>query len=600
MLILCALFITRRGEALVYRNPLPHVRNRLFCRFAAKAKAAATGRWLGPTTSMSATPDAEGKPDNIKVVMKFGGSSLADAERIKFVAGIIAQQRHDVGVDPMVVCSAMGSSTNQLLAAGDLALDGELCIDGVRKLHLNTCDTLAVPEETRADITALLTELEKLLSGILYLGELSPRSRDLLVSFGERMSVRLLAAQLNAIGIPAKAFDSWDIGLRTTSDFGGAEILPNSYRAIRKAVSAVHDKRTHNADIERGNEDGLLVPVVTGFIAQDDKGHVTTLGRGGSDLTAAVLGAACGLDEIQVWKDVDGMLTADPRMVPTAVPVSSITFVEASELAYFGAKILHPISMQPAAHYNIPVRIKNSYNPDHPGTVITDTVSRSEDHLVTAITTKADQTVVDSMFIVLTVCSNSHHFHNHLCIVFPVLLHLYIFLVTSTRMLGQYGFLAQVFKLFKKYKLSVDVVATSEISISLTLSTTSNSERQQAVRSLVEEMTTPPSSLALHSASAASFLSERSGMADVVVRESRAIISLIANVDRSSDVMAGLFQVLTKEKVQVEMLSQGASKVNISLIVKNEDLQKATRAIHDYFFAAEVAVAGPFVPPPAK
>ena len=167
-------------------------------------------------------------------------------------------------------------------------------------------------------------------------------------------------------------------------------------------------------------------------------------------------------------------------------------------------------------------------------------------------------------------------------------------------MLGQYGFLAQVFKLFEKYKLSVDVVATSEISISLTLSTTSNRERQQAVRSLVDEMTTPPSSIVSHSASAASLLSERSGMADVVVREGRAIISLIANVDRSSDVMAGLFQVLTKEKVQVEMLSQGASKVNISLIVKNEDLQKATRAIHDHFFAAEVARAGPFTPPPAK
>jgi aspartate kinase len=249
-----------------------------------------------------------------------------------------------------------------------------------------------------ASSQALLSELEKLLNGILYLGELSPRSRDLLVSYGERMSVRLVAAQLNNLGVPSKAFDSWELGLRTTSNFGGAEVLPSSYDYIRETMAA-EMKAHRNGSGGGGREEmeGELVAVVTGFIAHDERGRVTTLGRGGSDLTAAVLGAACGLDEIQVWKDVDGMLTADPRVVQTAVPVPSVTFVEASELAYFGAKILHPISMQPAAAYNIPVRIKNSYNPDHPGTVIKDVVTdRGDDHLVTAITTKSDQTLIDS------------------------------------------------------------------------------------------------------------------------------------------------------------------------------------------------------------
>ena len=180
---------------------------------------------------------------------------------------------------------------------------------------------------------------------------------------------------------PTQHFDSWTIGLKTNSEFGNAEIDDASYGAIKKKLGIL-DENT--------------VPVVTGFIAHDPDGHVTTLGRGGSDLSAAVIAAACGLDEIQVWKDVDGMLTADPRIIPSAVPVPAVTFEEASELAYFGAKILHPVSMLPAMRANIPVRVKNSYNPGHPGTVISGRAAgRSRNNLVTAITTKSQQTVLD-------------------------------------------------------------------------------------------------------------------------------------------------------------------------------------------------------------
>mmetsp|Transcript_43342 Transcript_43342/g.85509 ORF Transcript_43342/g.85509 Transcript_43342/m.85509 type:complete len:555 (+) Transcript_43342:78-1742(+) len=492
--------------------------------------------------------------DLTNVVMKFGGSSLADAERIRYVADLIASQKREERQRPVVVCSAMGSSTNLLLAAAQSALQGEVDLAVVTALHLDTCDALGVSDQTRSEVVALLGGLEKVLSGVMCLGELSPRSKDLVVSFGERMSVRLVAAQLNLCGVRAQAFDVWELGLTTNSEFGDAEILSSSYDAIRRKMAKVFETNACSPGYEQCMplEEERVVPVVTGFLGQDPQGRITTLGRGGSDLTAAVIAAACGFQEIQVWKDVNGMLTADPRVVPTAVPVPSVTFDEASELAYFGAKILHPVSMQPARKYNIPVRIKNSYNPSHPGTLIDHEVfGRCEGCLVTAITTKRQQCLID---------------------------------VVSTRMLGQYGFLATVFSVFEKHKLSVDVVATSEVSVSLTL----GAERMDLIQSAMSDL----------SSSKSEFNEE--SIAEVEVRHGRSILSLIADVTKSSDVMAAVFRILAEEKIQVEMLSQGASKVNISLVLKDEDLNRALRALHGHFFAAEVARAGPFVPPPEK
>lgn len=501
-----------------------------------------------------------------QVVMKFGGSSLADAARLQHVAALVQQQMQDEGTAPVLVCSAMGSTTNALLAAGDFALGGKVYMEAVRATHHKACDELSVAPHTRAEVDELLAECEKLLSGVSFLGELSPRSKDLLVSFGERLACRLVAATLNLLQVPAKAFDAWDLGLQTTSEFGNAEVLPQCYPEIKTKLQAALASGECSAgypDAQRLTETGgggggaTVVPVVTGFVAHDASGRVTTLGRGGSDLTAAVLGAAAGFAEIQVWKDVDGMLTADPRVVPTAVPVASVTFEEASELAYFGAKILHPISMQPAMAYNIPVRIKNSYNPSHPGTLICDRcTTRSPDRLVTAITIKKGQSLVD---------------------------------VVSTRMLGQYGFLAKVFNVFERHKLSVDVVATSEVSVSLTLA----SDRRDLIDLVVAELSATDKSQTSNSDSV-------QPIAQVNVQEGRSIISLIANVKRSSDVMAAVFEILRREHIQVEMLSQGASKVNISLVVKDCDLKVALEALHQHFFADEVANAGPFVAPPDK
>jgi aspartate kinase len=235
------------------------------------------------------------------------------------------------------------------------ALEGRVNIDAIRTLHTNTMEEFGYPEGTKNEVNALLDECEQLLTGVKMIQEMSPKSLDQLVSYGERCSVRIMAQRLNQLGVPAQAFDAWDVGICTDSQFGDAQLLPEYEKSVRKAFERI---------------DSNVVAIVTGFIGHDPNGKITTLGRGGSDLTATALGAALGIDEIQVWKDVDGILSTDPRVIPHAVALDQVSYEEAAELAYFGAQVLHPIAMQPAMKYNIPVRVKNSYNPSAIGTII--------------------------------------------------------------------------------------------------------------------------------------------------------------------------------------------------------------------------------------
>lgn len=271
--------------------------------------------------------------------MKFGGSSVANADRIKHVASIIKAYKEK---RPAVVLSAMGDTTDHLLEAADQAVLGNVDVKGVAKLHEETAAILGVEIET---INDLLDELKQLLTGISMLKELSKRTRDYLVSFGERMSVRMMAAYLNKEGIPAKAYDAWDIGFISDSNFMAAELLDEVWTNIPKYLSS-YAEGTDNC-----------IPIVTGFIAKDEKGNITTLGRGGSDLSATMIGAAMKAEEVQTWKDVDGILTTDPRVCKDAKPVPEVTYEEAQELAMFGAQVLHPRSMLPVRKTGTPVRL---------------------------------------------------------------------------------------------------------------------------------------------------------------------------------------------------------------------------------------------------
>ncbi|XP_011006115.1 PREDICTED: aspartokinase 2, chloroplastic-like isoform X4 [Populus euphratica] len=459
-------------------------------------------------------------------VMKFGGSSLASAWRMREVAELILSFRNE---RPVIVLSAMGKTTNKLLLAGEKAVScGVTNVDSIeelsiiKELHLRTAKELGVDESV---IAKHLEELEQLLKGIAMMKELTPRTKDYLVSFGECMSTRIFAAYMNKIGAKARQYDAFKIGFITTDDFTNADILELTYPAVAQSL---------HGDWIRDP----AIPIVTGFLGKGWRScAITTLGRGGSDLTATTIGKALGLREIQVWKDVDGVLTCDPNIYPLAEPVPYLTFDEAAELAYFGAQVLHPQSMRPAREGDIPVRVKNSYNSNAPGTLITRTRDMSK-AVLTSIVLKRNVTMLD---------------------------------IVSTRMLGQFGFLAKVFSIFEDLGISVDVVATSEVSISLTLDPSKLWSReliQQELDHVVEEL---------------------EKIAVVNVLQHRSIISLNGNVQRSSLILEKVFNVLHIKGINVQMISQGASKVNISLIVNDDEAEQCVRSLHSAFFESDVS-----------
>ncbi|KAL6186259.1 hypothetical protein ACLB2K_042380 [Fragaria x ananassa] len=353
--------------------------------------------------------------------MKFGGSSVGTAERIREIAQLVVSFPEE---KPVVVLSAMGKTTNNLLLAGEKAVScgvlnaseiEELSI--VKQLHLKTLGRTWATAEGNSD------------------DERVDSTHKRLVSFGECMSTRIVAAYLNKISVKARQYDAFDIGFLTTDDFTNAEILEETYPSVAKRL----------------NDDWIkdpAIPIVTGFLGKASKScAVTTLGRGGSDLTATAIGKALGLREVQVWKDVDGVLTCDPSIYSNAQPVPHLIFEEAAELAYFGAQVLHPQSMRPARDGDIPVRVKNSYNPKAPGTLITKARDMSK-AVLTSIVLKQNITLLD---------------------------------IVSTRMLGQVGFLAKVFSTFEDLGISVDIVATSEVNISLIVN---DSEAEICVKAL--------------------------------------------------------------------------------------------------------------------
>lgn len=439
------------------------------------------------------------------IVMKFGGSSVANAERIRHVASIIQAYRES---NPVVVLSAMGDTTDHLLEAADLAVKGKVDIAKVEELHYKTAKELdvQVPE-----ITGLLEELNTLLTGISMLRELTKRTRDYLVSFGERMSVRMMAAYLNKLGTEARHYDAWDIGMVSDSNYMSAELLDEVWQEIPRHLNSYK------------NGTDKAIPIITGFIAKDKKGIITTLGRGGSDLSATMIGSALGAEEIQTWKDVDGILTADPRIVPEAHTVPEVTYEEAQELAMFGSQVLHPRSMIPCRKTGTPVRVKNSYNIKSPGSIIVEE-HHSARPQVTAITTVKNVTLID---------------------------------IQSSRMLGASGFLAHIFNQFLKWEISIDVIATSEVSVSLTVN------GNKDLGGLLEDL---------------------GRVAEVRAKKGKAIVTIICDAGHSSSILSDVFASLKNEGINVQMISQGASKVNISLLVENSEADKTVQILHSALF----------------
>ena len=435
------------------------------------------------------------------IIMKFGGSSVKNAERINQVKSIVEER---LSKKPILVFSAMGDTTDFLLKAGNDALNGNFSIQHIVDHHLEVAKELQIDSNCYGN---LFSELTELLNGIKLIKEISPKSSDYLVSFGERLSVRAISAFFSKSGIPAKSYDAWEIGLKTTSNFQDAYPLNETFSNINNFFKDLKNNYTYT-------------PIVTGFIGKDINGSITTFGRGGSDLTCSILGASVQADEIQVWKDVDGLMTSDPRIVSNAKPVNYVTFDEAAELSYFGAKVLHPLSMQPAKEYDIPVRVKNSYSPDSKGTLISKEKNYSQGP-IKSISLKKNITLVD---------------------------------IYSNRMLGASGFLAKIFTVFDRYEIPIDLLASSEVSISFTLSSDKNLEKAKK---------------------------EIENFADINIFNKNSIVSLICDVTNSSTVLNCAFKRLSEANLHPKVLSQGASKSNIGMVFEENDAVEALKVLHN-------------------
>lgn len=438
-------------------------------------------------------------------VLKFGGTSVGDAERIRGVVEIV---RGRAALEPVtVVVSAQSRVTNDLIDLAHRAVAGPAAATELRaRLEALIRDLALEPGLVEDE----LDELDTLLRGITMVGDLTPRSLDRMMSFGERCSARIVAAAMRSAGLPARPFMAYEAGLLTDATYGGAHVDPVSYEQIPQALAPAL-------------ADGEL-PVVTGFIAKDHDGFLTTLGRGGSDYSAAIFGAALGASEIEIWTDVDGVMSADPRIVPGARSLDRMSFAEAAELAYYGAKVIHPATIQPAVWKNIPIRVLNTMRPAHPGTLVL-------------------REVADPVPGVRSIASKAHISAVH---------------VTSLRMLLQHGFMRRMFEVFERHQVVIDMISTSEVSVTVT---TDNPRNVPAVEA------------------------DLRAFADVRVEHDKAIVCLVGEGLRGADdVLTRIFGTLQREGVAVRMVSVGASRINVSLLVDLADERRAVQSLHAEFF----------------
>jgi len=447
------------------------------------------------------------------IVCKFGGTSVQNAEAMERVVGILSDRRSS---RPVVVASAMGKTTNRLLeAAGTAAAGGRANaleqLGRLKDYHFKEAQALLSSDALPPVLEQMQThfkELGNLLKGLAILGELTPRSLDAIASYGERLSTLLLAAALDQRGLPARLLDSRKCIVTDGNFTKAAPLFDLTDAALRDQVLPV---------IDSGE-----IPVLQGFIGATQEGVTTTIGRGGSDYTAAIVGAAIDAWDIQIWTDVNGIMTTDPRIVPEARCVKVISFEEAAELAYFGAQVLHPATILPAVRKKIPVHVLNSYRPDHPGTLIAADAPPCANP-IKAIACKKGITVVN---------------------------------ITSTRMLMAHGFLKRIFEIFDAHRTSVDVVSTSEVSVSLTLDDTSTLWK---------------------------VVTDLQKIGEVGVEGGKAIICCVGDNLRSIPGIAhAVFSSL--RETNVHMISQGASAINMTFVIDEDRVERVLSDLHTVFF----------------
>ncbi|HVO60243.1 MAG TPA: lysine-sensitive aspartokinase 3 [Terriglobales bacterium] len=448
------------------------------------------------------------------LVMKFGGTSMEDAKAIDRAAAIVKSR---LPQQPVVVVSAMAKVTDQLLATARAAGTGdrEQALKLSRRLrerHYNVAGELlgtGLFTQFHSELESDFDALDELLRGIAAVRELTPRTTDMVAANGELLSSKIAAAAFSARGLKTKLVDAREC------------IVTDDTHA--RAIPYFEDtKERLRAEVKPAVDAGR-VPVMGGFIGATRSGTTTTIGRGGSDFSAAIVGAGLDAERIEIWTDVDGMMTTDPNLCPEARRIKVISFDEAAELAYFGAKVLHPATLLPAIQKNIPVYVLNSRNPTCEGTRITARAPRCR-NLFKAIAAKKRITIID---------------------------------VAATRMLMAHGYLKSIFEAFDRHRVPVDVVSTSEVSVSLTVDSTA------AIPTLAEDL---------------------AKLADVKYEGRKAIVCLVGEALREAPgVAARVFGVIPE--VKIRMISQGASEINLTFVIEEEAVPEVIKRLHAAFFS---------------
>ena len=460
-----------------------------------------------------------------KLVMKFGGTSVGSPAAIQQTASIIQQYKH-IWDNLVVVVSAMSGVTDKLilsarLAAGNDGAGAREIITLIQNQHLEVVNALVSDPTEKQNLMVVLQkrldELSSYCQSIQVLGEVTPRGMDVISSLGERINAQIIAAVLRNNGTPAQAVEASECIITDRTFQNAAPDMQHSREKIQSTLSPLFQQN--------------LVPVVTGFLAATPEGVITTLGRGGSDYTAAILADCLDADEVWIWTDVDGVLSADPRVVPDARPIPEISFAEVGELAYFGAKVLHPKTIRPVVSRNMPLWVKNTFNPDFPGTRITQNPSRARGE-ITAISMIKDLSILT---------------------------------VEGRGMLGVPGIAARTFGAVARTGASVLMISqsSSEQSICFTIPSLHNGE---VITSIESEM-----ALELM----------RGDIDRVWSRDHVVIVSIIGSGMRETPgVSARIFGALGKNLINVIAIAQGSSEYSISLVLDQEDAVRAVRAIH--------------------
>jgi aspartate kinase len=448
------------------------------------------------------------------IVMKFGGTSVQDSQAIGRAAEIVKGRLKE---KPVVVVSAMAKVTDQLLAMARAAGTGDrkTALDlsrALRERHYNTAGELlgtGVFTQFHSELEADFESLDELIRGIAAVGELTPRTTDHVAAYGEMLSSKLCAAAFSAHGLNATLVDSRQCIVTDSSHTRAVPLMDETQGRLRTKVKPV---------LDAGG-----VPVMGGFIGATKAGVTTTIGRGGSDYSAAIVGAGLAADKIEIWTDVDGMMTTDPNLCPEARRIKVISFAEAAELAYFGAKVLHPATVLPAVQKNIPVFVLNSRNPACEGTRITARAPQCR-NFFKAIAAKKRITIID---------------------------------VAAPRMLLAHGFLRAIFEAFDRHRVPVDVVSTSEVSVSLTV------DSNESIPALAADL---------------------AKLADVKYEGRKAIVCLVGeNLRDIPGIAARVFGELAD--VKIRMISQGASEINLTFVIEEDEVPQVIRRLHKVFFS---------------